>query len=145
MFVFLRIISIFAEKIKDNMTEAKDLIISIGTNVDQSINMFMGKQRLEELFHNIQYSSEIWSDPIDLPESDRFLNCLAKVRTVHGFKQVHQALKQIVRRCGVSQAMKHAGTVKLDLDILKYGDERMHEADWERPHIKLLMNELNVE
>ena len=54
MFVFLRIISIFAEKIKDNMTEAKDLIISIGTNVDQSINMFMGKQRLEELFHNIQ-------------------------------------------------------------------------------------------
>lgn len=126
------------------MTEAKELIISIGTNVEQSVNMFIGKQRLEELFHNIQYSSEIWSDPVDLPESDRFLNCIAKVRTVHGFKQVYQALKQIERRCGVSQAMKHTGTVKLDLDILKYGDRRLNEADWERPYIKLLMKELNV-
>jgi 2-amino-4-hydroxy-6-hydroxymethyldihydropteridine diphosphokinase len=126
------------------MTEAKDLIISIGTNVEQSINMFMGKQRLEELFHNIQYSSEIWSDAIDLPESDRFLNCLAKVRTVHGLKQVRQALKQVERKCGVSQAMKHAGMVKLDLDILLYGDERFHKEDWERPYIKHLMMELNV-
>ncbi|MBR5440320.1 MAG: 2-amino-4-hydroxy-6-hydroxymethyldihydropteridine diphosphokinase [Prevotella sp.] len=126
------------------MTEAKDLIISIGTNVEQSINMFMGKQRLEELFHSVQYSTEVWSDAIDLPESDRFLNCLARVRTVHGLKQVQQALKQIERRCGVSQAMKHTGIVKLDLDILLYGNERFHEEDWERPYIQQLMRELNV-
>ncbi|MBR5918994.1 MAG: 2-amino-4-hydroxy-6-hydroxymethyldihydropteridine diphosphokinase [Prevotella sp.] len=126
------------------MTEAKDLIISIGTNVEQSINMFMGKRRLEELLHSVQYSTEVWSDAIDLPESDRFLNCLARVRTVHGLKQVQQALKQIERRCGVSQAMKHTGIVKLDLDILLYGNERFHEEDWERPYIQQLMRELNV-
>ena len=106
--------------------------------------MFMGKQRLEELFHSVQYSTEVWSDAIDLPESDRFLNCLARVRTVHGLKQVQQALKQIERRCGVSQAMKHTGIVKLDLDILLYGNERFHEEDWERPYIQQLMRELNV-
>ena len=125
------------------MTEVKDLIISIGTNVEQTLNMFIAKQRLEELFHNIQYSSEIWTDPIGLPDSDRFLNCLAFTRTVHGLKQVNQALKQIERKCGVSYAMKHTGTVKLDLDILKYGDERFHESDWERPYIKQLLKELN--
>ena len=127
------------------MTETKDLIISIGTNVDQSINMFMGKQRLEELFHHVLYSSEIWSEPIELIESKPFLNCLAKVRTIHGLKQIRQALKQIERKCGVSQAMKHAGTVKLDLDILLYGDERFHTNDWERPYIKELLKELKIE
>lgn len=132
------------DKTKYNkMTEVKEIIISIGTNIDQDLNMFIAKQRLEELFHNIQYSSEMWTDPIDMPDSDRFLNCLAYTRTVHGFKQVRQALKQIERRCGVSYAMKHAGIVKMDIDILLYGDERLHESNWNRPYIQQLMKELN--
>lgn len=126
------------------MTEPKDIIISIGTNVDHSVNMFLAKQRLEELFHNVRYSSEIWSEALDLPESDRFLNCLAVTHTVHGYKQVHQALKQIERKCGMGYAMKHTGTVKIDLDILRYGEERFHESDWERPYIKILLNELKI-
>lgn len=123
------------------MTEV-NVIISIGTNVEPNINMFMAKQRIERMFRSVQYSSEIWTEAVDLPGADKFLNCLAYVRTAHGLKQVHQALKQVERKCGVSQAMKNAGMVKLDIDILQYGDERFHEEDWKRSYVKYLMEEL---
>lgn len=122
------------------MSEQKEVILAIGTNIEQEKNMFVAKQLLMQLFHGIIFSSELWTSPIDV-SSDGFLNCLAYAKTPHGHKQVLQAIKQIEHRCGVSLAMKHAGLVKIDIDLLLYDDRRYHEKDWGRHYVKSLLKE----
>ena len=123
------------------MYAPKELILAIGTNIDQEMNMFVAKQLISQLFHHVVFTSEIWTNPVNI-HSDSFLNCLAYTQTTHGLKQIKQAIRQIEHKCGVSQAMKHAGYVKLDIDILFFDGTRYHEEDWERHYVQHLIKEL---
>ena len=46
--------------------------------------------------------------------------------------------------CGNTDRLREQGIVVLDIDILKYGDKKMHIDDWQRPYIQQLLKEMNL-
>lgn len=125
------------------MRKEVEIVIAIGTNTNQEISIFLAKQLLEQLFKDIKFTEELWTLPLDI-KSDRFLNCLAIGHTTHGAPQIKSALRRIENRCGDSKTARTNGIVKMDIDILLYDGQRLHEEDWNRPYIKTLMKEIDA-
>lgn len=124
------------------MGQMKRMLISIGSNKSQVENVAKAKELLDGLFANVVYSKDVWTRPVGM-FSDNFLNCLASFTTSHGEKQVAAALKQIENRCGRKKPEARNGIIRMDIDILLFGDERRHECDWGRPYIMDLIEDIN--
>lgn len=125
------------------MRKKVEIVIAIGTNTSHEISIFLAKQLLVQLLKDIQFTEELWTQPVDI-KSDRFLNCLAIAHTSHGAPQIRNALRRIENRCGDSKTARANGIVKMDIDILLYDGQRMHEDDWNRPYITTLMKEIDA-
>ena len=36
------------------------------------------------------------------------------------------------------------GVIVIDIDLLRFGDKKLHKDDWERPYIRQLLEEMNL-
>ena len=63
--------------------------------------------------------------------------------TQNDYSQIRASLKEIERDCGDSRYLRNQHIVKMDIDVLLFGKQKMHEKDWERPYIKQLMSILS--
>ncbi|HIW44351.1 MAG TPA: 2-amino-4-hydroxy-6-hydroxymethyldihydropteridine diphosphokinase [Candidatus Prevotella stercoripullorum] len=123
------------------MPERKELILSLGSNCDQEESMSAAKEKLRSMFgDDITFSECVWTEPIGI-ESDKFLNCLAFTHTSHKLEYVSKAVKHIERGCGNRKRARTSNIVKMDIDILKYANQILHESDWSRKYITELMKE----
>ncbi len=122
------------------MTEQKELILSLGTNCDQEKTISKRKRRTaQDMFGQALMFSECkWTEPIGI-KSDRFLNCLAFAHTSFSIDYINRALKHIESTCGNTRQARSHDIVKMDIDILKYGNVILHEDDWKRNYIIELM------
>lgn len=118
------------------------IIIAMGSNVDQKANFDHAREWLEKTFGEMSFSRSVWTEPIGMHHSDKFLNAIAVGYTRVGKEKVNLALKNIERKCGRTAAASHMGSIAMDLDLLLFGEERCHEQDWERDYILELMGEL---
>lgn len=125
------------------MFDMTKLIVAFGSNFEPQINIAKAKQRLSSVFETIEFSSEIWTEPINI-KSDKFINCIAIAKTSSDLDSVLHNLKQIEDECGNTTQQRESGKVIMDVDILKYGDTILHKDDWKRPYIIQLLNELNI-
>lgn len=119
-----------------------EIVIALGTNENQETNMRTAKQLLRQLFSDIEFTKSIWTKPIGM-QSERFLNCLAIAHTKHREPQISSALKRIEIRCGNTRALRTVNIVRMDIDILLFDHQRLHEKDWKRSYIKNLMKEID--
>ena len=90
------------------------------------------------------FSSAVWTEPIGLSGSDRFLNALAVGYTQVAPHRVEIALKDIERQCGRTRTAP-SNVVALDLDLLLYDGEICHPDDWGRDYIQSLAQQIGVE
>ena len=125
------------------MFDKTKLEVDNGSNFALKINIVKAKQRLSSAFETIKFSSEIWTDPINI-KSEKFINCIAIAETSSDLNSVLHNLKEIEDECGNTIQKRKSGKVTMDVDILKYGDVIMHEDDWKRPYIIQLLKELNI-
>ena len=125
------------------MFDKTKLVVAFGSNFEPKINIAKAKQRLSSVFETIKFSSEIWTDPINI-KSEKFINCIAIAETSSDLNSVLHNLKEIEDECGNTIQKRKSGKVTMDVDILKYGDVIMHEDDWKRPYIIQLLKELNI-
>ena len=125
------------------MFDKTKLIIAFGSNFEPQINIAKAKQQLSSIFETTEFSSEIWTDPINI-KSEKFINCIATAETSSDLNSVLYSLKKIEDICGNTIQKRKSGKVIMDVDILKYGDTKLHENDWQRPYIIQLLNELNI-
>ena len=123
------------------MSKQVQLIIAMGSNHEAEQHIGLAKEHLTNLFKTIRFSQMKWTEPFNCG-TDKFLNCLAVTYSNHSLKLTTQALRNIERKCGDTILGRRKGIVKLDLDILRYGDIILHESDWERSYIKDLMKEI---
>lgn len=115
--------------------------MSLGSNCDQEESMSAAKEKLRSMFgDDITFSECVWTEPIGI-ESDKFLNCLAFTHTSHKLEYVCKAVKHIERGCGNRKRARTSNIVKMDIDILKYANQILHESDWSRKYITELMKE----
>lgn len=117
------------------------LIIALGCNSDHEACMEKAKKTVSRFFeNNIVFTKMIWTLPVGI-KSDKFLNCLALTRTELDFRQTEKALKQIEAECGDTKADRSRNIIRMDIDILLFGDMRFHIEDWKRDYVKELIRE----
>ena len=68
-----------------------------------------------------------------------YLNQLVEATTALTADELTQALKDIEQQMGRTQEDRRRGIVRIDLDLLLYGEQRYHLRDWERPYVKALL------
>lgn len=118
------------------------IVLALGTNVDQVQNMEKAKAMLCAAFGDMRFSSAMWTEPIGLEGSDRFLNMVAEGECSMEMEAAQNVLKQIEWRCGRRKDDAKSVEVAMDIDLLLYGDKKCHVADWERDYIQTLLKEL---
>lgn len=124
------------------MSQLTKILLCVGSNYMPEENMVRAKGLMKDLFPDIFFTRDVWTEPIGI-NSDKFLNCLASAYTYHGIKQIEMAIKQIEHKCGRKKPEAHNGIIKMDIDILLFGDMKLHEDDWNRPYISELIEEIN--
>lgn len=113
------------------------IIIAIGSNRNQEENVLKAHEHLRWMFKNCLFGPRMWTEPIGLENSDKFLNQVMMGETICSKKSVLAALRCVEQGCGRKiRGPLRKVDVPLDLDLLLYGDEKLHESEWERDYIQ---------
>ena len=121
----------------------KQILISLGSNTNQTDNICKAIELIAHIATGITCSEKVWTAPIGMV-SDRFLNCIVSGYTTMSLDELTNATKSIEKLCGRTKGDKDKGIIKIDIDILRYNNETLHPADWERDYIKHLVAGLSI-
>lgn len=133
----------------------KKIIIELGSNENPSDNIRQAKEKLSLFFPGIEFTRSLSTAPIGM-KSRNFVNALAYVyineedeevarqesSTILNVEDVLRKLKGIERELGRLPSDKARNMVKIDLDLLQYGDVILKKEDWQRPFVLQLMKEI---
>ena len=118
------------------------VILSLAANRYQKSNLAKARQCLGELLTDLHYTEEQWTEPLSAKRRDLYLNQLAEGRTTLTLEELNRRLKQIETDFGRTPEKRQRGIVPIDLDILLYDEQRLHERDWQRPYVADLLQQL---
>lgn len=120
----------------------KKIIIALGSNYEPELHIEKAKEKLFRLFPDMVFSHNLWTQPIGVV-SGRFVNALALAYTSFSKEHLEQLLKQVERECGRCAEEKKEGKIRMDLDLMLYGSEKLHLKDWNREYIFTLLKDLD--
>ena len=118
------------------------VILSLAANRFQKSNLAKARQCLGEVFSDISYTSEQWTEPMSSSRQELYLNQLAEGHTELTLDALNERLKSVETNFGRTPQKRRLGIVPIDLDILEYDGQRYHERDWQRPYVTQLIGEL---
>jgi 2-amino-4-hydroxy-6-hydroxymethyldihydropteridine diphosphokinase len=120
------------------MSEGKLIYLSLGSNLgDRVANLERAIEALPEIGVRVLRRSAIYeTEPVDFLEQPWFLNCVVEAATSLEPRQLLEKLQEIDRKLG-SRKLVPRGPRIIDLDILFYGTEIIHEPGMEIPHPRL--------
>lgn len=117
--------------------------IGIGSNVgDRQKNIENAIQKLKES-HGIEVKrvSRIYeTEPIGGPPQGKYLNGIIELETNLAPAELLAMLQDIEHQLGRTRTVKN-GPRTIDLDILLYGDRKIHEPGLEIPHPRMYERE----
>ncbi len=113
--------------------------IGIGTNLgDRSANIRQALSEMESRNIRIRRLSSVEStEPVEVTDQPRFLNCIAEVFTVLLPHELQSTLLDIETGMGRVRS-RSKGPRIIDLDILLYGDSVIHTDRLDIPHPGIL-------
>lgn len=118
------------------------IILSIGTNFNRESNAKLVKEIISEAFHRVQFSEELLTNPVgDVLSDKKYLNFLACGFTEDESEQIVAKTKQMETQCGNTEFLRKEGKIAMDIDLLKYDNQRFHENDWSRDYVKKLIKQ----
>jgi 2-amino-4-hydroxy-6-hydroxymethyldihydropteridine diphosphokinase len=120
------------------MADAQRIYLSLGSNLgDRASILERGIGALPENgIHLLRRSSTYETEPVDFLAQPWFLNCVLEAETSLVPRSLLGELQAIEHRLG-SRKLVPRGPRLIDLDILFYGQEVIHEAGIEIPHPRL--------
>lgn len=121
--------------------DSKQVILALGTNVNQERNMKQARQLLVDSWPDMKFTTTKWTQPIGMA-SALFYNCLAYTEVEESLENLTEKLKSMEHLCGDTRAERSLNRIQMDIDILLYGDNKLHKDDWQRDYIQELMNEI---
>lgn len=120
-----------------------EVLLSLGTNTDYA-NIKIAEERLRGLFSAVRVSSTLISPALNSPgEIHDFANMVMAGETEMPYDELHAVVKTIETEMGRDRT-KTNGDVDMDIDLLKYGDSKYKQRDWDRPYNVLLFKELGL-
>ena len=123
--------------------DSKRVILALGTNVNQERNMKQARQLLIDTWPDMKFTTPKWTQPIGMA-SDLFYNCLAYTKVEESLEELTEKVKNMEQICGDTRADRSFNRIQMDIDILLYGDNKLHKDDWQRDYIQELMNEIDL-
>lgn len=120
------------------MANLTKIIIAVGSNHNPLPHIAQAKALLKENFDDIAFTQSAWTESLGMKAAP-FVNCIAYGHTQMSCDETKRRLKAIERQCGDGLELRGQRKIVMDLDILLYGDSRLHVEDWSRPYIKNLM------
>lgn len=119
------------------------IIACVGTNVNHQSNIVKAREILDNTFAGCRFSRVMLTLPIGMDNTNvRFANMLVVFNSTLDTEEIVSKLKQIERQCGDTRLARSQGEVVMDIDLLRYDDERFHQSDWQRHYVKTLMEEI---
>lgn len=142
--LFLSIFTNFAQQRIKKATIVTKFIISLGSNMLPEYHIDQAVCLLRQTFGELIVTRQLWTEPVGMESSCKFLNMLVMASTAWSMQQVQDELKRIEVLCGRKPEDKAKGIVVVDADLLLYNDKRCHLNDWQRDYVKILMAELDA-
>lgn len=102
--------------------------LCLGSNTDAERNVAMAREMLDSLLPDIRWEEARWTEPVDFPYPALFLNQLATFTTQMSCDEVRTKFKEIERQCGRLPEDKAQGIVRMDIDLLTYGEETLKKV-----------------
>jgi 2-amino-4-hydroxy-6-hydroxymethyldihydropteridine diphosphokinase len=120
------------------MSEANLIYLSLGSNLgDRAANLERAIRGLAGIGVRVLRRSSMYeTEPVDFLEQPWFLNCVIEAETLLPPRELLAGLQTIERKLG-SLKLVPRGPRIIDLDLLFYGSEVIHEAGMEIPHPRL--------
>lgn len=119
-----------------------DIIMALGSNQNQVENINSAKAALQKHFESVSFTASIWTEPVGMESTERFLNCLCRVTSDDNIDCINGFLKRTEKEIGRTSDDSKQGKIAIDIDILKFNDAIMHESDWKRGYIKELIKHI---
>jgi len=111
-----------------------NVLISLGSNYQQSAHIQWASQRLSMLLSSVAMSRCLWTMDIH-GRGVWYMNRLVRGTTPLSPDELNSVLKQIEQATG-----RTPQRVTIDLDLMQYDNERYHLSDWQRPYIQDLLD-----
>lgn len=96
--------------------------LCLGSNTDAEKNLEKARTMLTGLLPDIHWAEARWTEPVDFPHPALFLNQTAFFDTHMLCDELRQRFKDIERQCGRLPEDKAQGIVRIDIDLLTYGN-----------------------
>lgn len=122
--------------------DSKRVILALGTNVNQERNMKQVRRLLVDNWPDMKFTTSKWTQPIGMA-SDLFYNCLAYTEVDESLEELTEKVKNMERICGNTEAERSRNRIQMDIDILLYGNNKLHIDDWQRDYVQELMKEID--
>ena len=121
-----------------DMAGGKLIYLSLGSNLgDREANLARATGALSRLGVRVSRCSSIYeTEPVDFLSQPWFLNCLIEAETSLAPGELLGKLQSVEQELGRQKGLTRGPRI-IDLDILFYGDEAIHEAGIEIPHPRL--------
>lgn len=108
--------------------------LSLGSNTHPTENFCRAKELLSRMFPGIVYGQELWTTPYPTPHVPHpvkpYLNCTALMETTLSLADLTQQLKTVEQTLGDSHESHLMGIVRIDIDVLRYGETTIREKKW---------------
>lgn len=120
-----------------------EIIIALGSNTDDShciINKAINALNVEMV--DIQPTRILDNESVDFIKECIFSNALVKGKCALELEEISNKLKEIETKFGRTKTDDAKGNIVLDLDLLKYDNIILHERDWKKGYINVLLEEL---
>ena len=93
-------------------------------------------QRLAGVLGNVRFSRTLWTEDIH-GTGGFYMNRLAGGYTTLTAEELTRRLKDIEAETGRTKQR-----VTIDLDLMEYDNERFHLADWSRPYVQNIIDDI---
>lgn len=106
-------------------------ILMLGSNENQEENLELAKNKIEQYYEIVSYSSIVKSKPHGKQYKNQFLNQAIKILSDEITEDVKITLKDIEMEMGRNIDSKKAGSITIDIDLIFWNEQQIHQ-DYDR-------------
>jgi len=120
------------------------VLLCVGTNTDHDHHIKQAREVLSLLLSDVRFTKVQRSAPYGVKPDEAdpdmyYYNILCEGYTPLTLNAFQTAIKVSEEAFG---RVRPSSLVPIDIDLMRYDDQRFHLKDWERPYFKQLLQEL---
>lgn len=128
---------------KESRPFAQNLcVLAVGSNIDPETNIPASREILSDEHEWVAASELRWTAPVGLRDQPDFLNGAFAVRTAMDRDDFNAYLKSVEQRLGRIKGPIKSGPRTIDLDIVLWNGQVVHEDFHKAPYVREPVDEL---